>query len=214
MAERRNFLDVRTPFFRPLLPRLIATGVTLGWAIFELANGNLFWMVLFGAAGLWLVWEFFVVFDPANYEEKDETFHTSVYKTKSEKFIVIGCTQTLSDEVRLIDADAPLAEPRVFASRRRKLEYDIEHFGDRLEPPRSGRLVADFDAIAHHVPIPTSQRNLHTDADRNLRLFRHEIVEFTIQSAGEYDRRHVLFGRVIQLPRRRPRWSSDPHGRR
>lgn len=72
MSARRNFLDLRVPFFRPLLPRLIVTGVTLGWTAFELVNGNLFWAVLFGAAGAWLVWEFFVVFDPANYEEKDE----------------------------------------------------------------------------------------------------------------------------------------------
>ena len=69
---RRSALDVRVPFFRPLLPRLIVVAVTLGWTAVELAGGNVFWAVLFGAAGLWLAWEFFVVFDPANYEKKDE----------------------------------------------------------------------------------------------------------------------------------------------
>ena len=66
------------------------------------------------------------------YEEKDETFHTYVYKTKSERFVVIGSSQTLSDEFRLIDADDPTGKPQVFAKRRRRLEYDIEHFGDRF----------------------------------------------------------------------------------
>ena len=66
------------------------------------------------------------------YEEKDETYYCYVYKTKSDKFIVIGCGQTLSDEIRLIDADAPESPARIFTPRRRHLEYDIEHFGDRF----------------------------------------------------------------------------------
>ena len=66
------------------------------------------------------------------YEEKDETFNCYVYKTKSDRFIVIASGQTLSDEYRLIDADEPTKEARVFTPRRRKLEYGIEHFGDRF----------------------------------------------------------------------------------
>ena len=66
------------------------------------------------------------------YEEQDETFYTYVYKTKSEKYVVIGSSQTLSDEVRLIDADDPNKAPKIFAARRRELEYDIEHFGDQF----------------------------------------------------------------------------------
>ena len=66
------------------------------------------------------------------YEEKDETFDTYVYKTKSERFIVIVSSQTVSDEVRLIDADDPTQEARIFAPRRRELEYDIDHFGNQF----------------------------------------------------------------------------------
>ncbi len=66
------------------------------------------------------------------YEEKDETFHCYVYKTKSDRFIVIGSSQTVSDEFRLIDADRPTEEARVFSPRRRNLEYNIEHFGERF----------------------------------------------------------------------------------
>ncbi|MGI9242383.1 MAG: S9 family peptidase [Verrucomicrobiales bacterium] len=66
------------------------------------------------------------------YEEGDETYHAYVYKTKSDRYIVIGSSQTISDEIRLIDADDPEQPPRVFAPRRRNLEYDIGHFGDQF----------------------------------------------------------------------------------
>ena len=64
------------------------------------------------------------------YEEKDETFGTSVYKTKSKKYIVIGCFSTLSQEYRILDASNPDGEWKIFQARKRGLEYNIEHFND------------------------------------------------------------------------------------
>ncbi|MEY3385415.1 MAG: hypothetical protein RIR53_226 [Bacteroidota bacterium] len=66
------------------------------------------------------------------YEEKDEEFSTGVYKTKSDKFIVIVSSQTMSDEYRVLDADAPDGEWRVIQPRERGLEYQIDHFGDKF----------------------------------------------------------------------------------
>ena len=66
------------------------------------------------------------------FEEKDQTFHCYLYKTKSERFVVIGCSQTLSDEYLLIEADRPGMDPRVFSPRRRNLEYSIDHRGDQF----------------------------------------------------------------------------------
>ena len=70
--------------------------------------------------------------DVTVYEESDETFRAFVYRSKSRKYIVIGAAQTLSTEYRLIPADDPLAEARVFQPRERKLEYAIEHIEDRF----------------------------------------------------------------------------------
>ncbi len=68
-----DFLNIRHPYFRPLWVRLVITGVALGWALFEFLAGNPGWALIFGAAGGWCFYEFFVVFDPANYEEpKDD----------------------------------------------------------------------------------------------------------------------------------------------
>ena len=64
------------------------------------------------------------------YEEEDETFSCYVMSSQSEKYIIIGCSQTLSDEYRLLEAGNPEGEFKVFTPRCRGLEYDIEHFRD------------------------------------------------------------------------------------
>jgi hypothetical protein len=63
---------LRVPFFLPLKTRAWTTGITLAWALFELAMGNPGWALLFGATGAYLAYEFFVVFDPENYKDKDD----------------------------------------------------------------------------------------------------------------------------------------------
>lgn len=66
------------------------------------------------------------------YEEKDETFGCSVYKTKSSDYIMIGSWQTLSTEYRFIDANDPNGEWKVVQRRERDLEYSVDHFGDHF----------------------------------------------------------------------------------
>ena len=64
------------------------------------------------------------------FEEKDETYNTYVYKTKSHKFIVIGSSSTLSSEFRIISADKPYGEWKVIQPREENLEYSLAHYGD------------------------------------------------------------------------------------
>lgn len=66
------------------------------------------------------------------FEEKDEEFSCFVYKTKSKKYMVIGSSQTLSTEYRVLDAKNPTGEFRVIQPRERDLEYGIDHFGDKF----------------------------------------------------------------------------------
>ncbi len=65
------------------------------------------------------------------FTETDETFYTGVYKTKSEKYIVISSGSTLSNEYRFADADNP-DHFQIFQSRERELEYGIAHFKDKF----------------------------------------------------------------------------------
>jgi len=64
------------------------------------------------------------------YFESDETFSTYVFKTKSKKYLVIGSSQTLSTEYRILEADDPGGKFRVFQLRLKDVEYHIDHFGN------------------------------------------------------------------------------------
>jgi oligopeptidase B len=66
--------------------------------------------------------------DELVYEELDDTFGVSVYKTKSKKYLVIGSYSTLTTEYRILNADTPNREFKVFQQRTRGLEYSISHF--------------------------------------------------------------------------------------
>jgi oligopeptidase B len=72
--------------------------------------------------------------DPADdelvYEEKDETFSSYVFRTKSKKYILIGSYQTLSSEYRYLEADNPSGEFKVFLPRERDHEYSVDHYQD------------------------------------------------------------------------------------
>lgn len=59
-----KFFDVQSPVFRPVWLRLLVVVLCLGWAGFEAVAGSGGWAVLFGAAGVYLGYQFFVVFDP------------------------------------------------------------------------------------------------------------------------------------------------------
>ena len=68
--------------------------------------------------------------DQLVFHEKDETFNTYVYKSKSRRFIIIGSHSTLTSEFRFLDADHPEDEFRVIQPRVRGLEYSVSHYGD------------------------------------------------------------------------------------
>jgi len=66
------------------------------------------------------------------FEEKDETFSCGVGKTKSEAFLVIGTSTTVSTEWHYLDANTPDGEWKVIQSRERDLEYSVSHYGDHF----------------------------------------------------------------------------------
>ncbi len=68
--------------------------------------------------------------DKLIFTEEDETFGTYVYKTKSEKWLVIGSYSTLTSEFQILNANKPKGDFKVFQPRTRGLEYSISHFGN------------------------------------------------------------------------------------
>ena len=65
--------------------------------------------------------------DTLVYHEKDDTFRTYIYKTKSEQYLVIGSSQTVSSEYRILDANTPDEPFQLFQKRERNHEYEIFH---------------------------------------------------------------------------------------
>ena len=71
--------------------------------------------------------------DPLIYHEEDDTFYTYVYKSKSDKYIVIGNASTLVSDYRILRADNPFGEFKQFIPRDTKAhEYSISHFRDKF----------------------------------------------------------------------------------
>tara|TARA_R110000850_G_scaffold80862_1_gene173581 strand:- start:130317 stop:132452 length:2136 start_codon:yes stop_codon:yes gene_type:complete len=66
------------------------------------------------------------------FNEEDDTFRTFVYKTKSDKYLVIGSGSTMTSEYRILDANTPEKEFKVFSPRQRGVEYGIAHFQDHF----------------------------------------------------------------------------------
>ncbi len=75
------------------------------------------------------------------YEEKDETFNTYVYKSKSREYMIIGSSSTLTSEYRVLPADDPAGEFKIVQPRVRGLEYNISHFGDHFY------IITNLDAV-------------------------------------------------------------------
>jgi len=72
--------------------------------------------------------------DPAGdkevFREMDVEFSVGVGKTKSKKYLLIYSHQTLSSEVRYLDANNPDGEFCIIQSREKDIEYGINHYGD------------------------------------------------------------------------------------
>ncbi len=67
-----RFLDLEHPFFLPAWRRAAVVALCLGWALVELSAGQFFWAILFGAAGAYAAYGFFVAWDPEAVRRKHE----------------------------------------------------------------------------------------------------------------------------------------------
>jgi oligopeptidase B len=71
-------------------------------------------------------------------EEEDRRFSVGVGLSRSERYVTIGISSSLTSEVWLLDAAAPEAAPRVVLPRRQGVEYSVEH---QSGPDGAGRLL-------------------------------------------------------------------------
>ena len=68
--------------------------------------------------------------DQLCYDETDETFSIGVGKTQSNKYILLSSTQTLTSEVRILDANKPDNAFSLFTPRSVNHLYHVDHIND------------------------------------------------------------------------------------
>ena len=78
--------------------------------------------------------------DKLIFTETDDTFNCYVYRSRSKAKIIIGSSQTVSTEYRMLDATKPEGEFVLIEPRSRDHEYSISDFGDKLY------IVTNWDA--------------------------------------------------------------------
>ena len=69
-----------------------------------------------------------LVNDKLVFHETDETFYTNVSKSKSNKFIIISSSSTLTSEFQFLLSNKPDDQFTLFNKRERGVEYSISHF--------------------------------------------------------------------------------------
>ncbi|MBC8323235.1 MAG: S9 family peptidase, partial [Candidatus Marinimicrobia bacterium] len=74
------------------------------------------------------------------YTEKDNSFYIGVYRSKSNKYIIIYNGSTLVSDYWILEADNPLGKFRSFSPRETEHEYSIEHYDDKFY------IVSNWDA--------------------------------------------------------------------
>jgi oligopeptidase B len=69
-------------------------------------------------------------------QEDDERFYLSIHRARSGGVVVVTAASKVTDEVHLIDADAPEQPPRCVAPREQGVEYHVEHHVDAARGDR------------------------------------------------------------------------------
>jgi oligopeptidase B len=118
------------------IPNTFGSVYTHGGAEWAADSATLFYITLDAATRPYQLHRHALGTDPAQdeliYHEADETYYLFLLKSRSEKYLMAFSHSTLTHEWRILPADQPLGEWRVFAPRRPGIEYLVEHHGGRF----------------------------------------------------------------------------------
>ncbi len=91
--------------------------------------------------------------DKLVFEEKDDTFGVSVYKSKSKKYIMIQSYSTLTTEIQILNANTPNDTFKLIQKRVRGLDYGVSHYDDNFY------IVTNADGATNFKLMKTSELN-------------------------------------------------------
>ena len=91
--------------------------------------------------------------DKLVYEEEDDTFYISISKSKSDKYILLEISNTLSTEYRYIHSNKPNDVFKVIIPRQKNHEYSVETHGNNLY------MITNFGGATNFKIVKTSFNN-------------------------------------------------------
>jgi oligopeptidase B len=108
--------------------------------------------------------------DTLVFHEQDRTFQLNLSQTQDRSHVLILSQGHEENEINLISTTNPLAEPFCFKPRKRRVEYDLEHWGNHWvsvihdDQHLNGRLVltSDTDSTDSQEVLPHNERFYHT----------------------------------------------------
>jgi oligopeptidase B len=95
--------------------------------------------------------------DSLVFEEKDETFYTFVYPSKSRKYIMIGSTSTMTSEYQFLPSENPTADFTIIQKRERGLEYSVAHFEDDFYISTNANGSTNFKLVKTPTTAPSKE---------------------------------------------------------
>lgn len=95
--------------------------------------------------------------DSLVFEEKDETFYTFVYPSKSRKYIMIGSTSTMTSEYQFLPSENPTADFTIIQKRERGLEYSVAHFEDDFYISTNANGSTNFKLVKTPTITPSKE---------------------------------------------------------
>jgi oligopeptidase B len=98
--------------------------------------------------------------DTMVFEEKDETFYTFVYPSKSREYIMIGSTSTMTSEYQFLPSNKPKGKFKFIQKRQRGLEYDVAHFEDMFYISTNAENSTNFKLVKAPVASPSKKIGL------------------------------------------------------
>ncbi len=115
--------------------------------------------------------------DALVYEEKDSGFYVDVSQTQSGRYVIVDAHDHQTNEVYLIESEAPEGPLRLVAARRQGHEYSVDHQGERLFILTNSGGAEDFRVCEAPLadPGPSSWREVLPDKPGRLIL---DIVAF------------------------------------
>ena len=108
--------------------------------------------------------------DVVVFEEKDDAFEVGIYKSKSNKYLIISSYSTLTTEYQILDANTPNESFKVFQSRTRGLEYSISHYGD------SFYILSNADNAQNFKLSKTSEKNTEKNFWQDIIPHRNDVL--------------------------------------